>query len=134
MRSMATTFTVLAVAGGAAVAEDLRPAPDYYLDAVVTVTAAQSLARSCTAVSVDPLRLAAISDEVLARLAEDGFDPSSPDPTMEDPSAVLNARLRALFEGHGLSDGVSEAQVCAAARAEMAAESDVGNVLLEVAG
>jgi len=132
-RAAIITLGLILVSAPAAT-QELRPAPEYYVDAIVAVTAAQSLARSCSTVSVDPVRMSRESERVLERLAEDGFDPSSPDPSMIDPSAEINARLVALFEGHGLASGATEAEVCAAASAELASGSAVADLLVEVQG
>ncbi len=128
------TSASLALAATLADAEVLRPAPDYYLDAVVAVTAAEALARSCSTLSVDPEAAVERSGAMLERLAVDGFDTTRADAGMEDPSEELNARLLALMERHGLRTGASEEAVCGAARAEMAAGGMLEGYLVEVPG
>ena len=118
------------VSGSAA--QELRPAPDYYLDAVVAFTAAESLAVACSEVSVDLQAVRVASGEILQQLEADGFDTSRPDAGIEDPSAVLNERLAALMNSHGLSSGADEDAVCAAARAEMSEGGLLAGYLVEV--
>lgn len=129
---MAAAIVVLQA--GFANAQDLKPAPDYYLDAVVAFTAAETLARSCRTVSVDPVALTNESERILKRLADDGFDTTRPDAGMVDPSEELNSRLVALMTDYGLKNGSEEDEVCAAAREVMAESGQISGFLLEVPG
>ena len=65
----------LVVFGGAAVAQQaadedvaLRPAPDYFVEAVVASTTAQQIARACEALSLDPPKVQKMTADVLQRL------------------------------------------------------------------
>jgi hypothetical protein len=132
--ALGLAVTAALLAAGAAQAQDLKPAPAYYLDAVVAFTAAEALARSCSTVSVDPVQATAESGRLLDQLRADGFDTTRADAGMEDPTEALNARLTGLMEKHGLAAGATEAQVCAAARAEMAEGGMLAGFLVEVPG
>ena len=109
-----------------------RPAPDYFLDAVLAMDTSQRLAVSCPAVSVNPAAAAKYSQDVLDRLTADGFDLSVPGMGMESAEAPLAARQQAFMAKHGLSDGAAQDVVCAAARAEIAEGTQIGQLLIEV--
>lgn len=117
-----------------AAAQDLKAAPDYYLDAVMDFTMAEQLARSCAALSVRADVMQARSAEVLARLEADGFDTTRADAGMTDPTMEILQRQQAFVERHDLPDAPGEAEVCAAGLAEIAAASQMGSFLMEVGG
>lgn len=112
---------------------DLRPAPGYFLDAIVATSTAQQLALSCPEVSIDPVIIGKASGAVLTQLEADGFDVNAADMGMLDASADIQARQEAFVAKHGLAEGASTEAVCAAARAEMADGTDIGTYLVEVA-
>jgi hypothetical protein len=116
-----------------AVAQTPRPAPAYFVDAAHDLTAANALAVSCSAISVNPVATAARSQDVMDRLAADGFDVGAPlAGQMADPVEVFAERRADLLERHGLNDAAPEDAVCAAARAEIAGGTGIGALLLEV--
>lgn len=109
-----------------------RPAPDYYLDVLIATTTAQQLALSCPTLSVNLPAMAEASGAVINRLSEDGFDMTAEKTGMADASAAIAARQTAFVEKYGL-DAPTEARVCAAGRAEIAAGTVMGSYLIEVA-
>ncbi|WP_172676925.1 DUF5333 family protein [Aestuariivita boseongensis] len=112
---------------------DLRPAPGYFLDAIVATSTAQQLARSCPEVSVDPVVISRSTGEVLGQLEADGFDVNQSDMGMLDASADIKSRQDAFLAKHSLADGASTEAVCAAAKLEIADETLIGSYLVEVA-
>ena len=131
-RHLPTGLSGLILAGATALAAEERPAPDYFLDAVIEISTAQSLALSCTEVSVNPAAMALATDQLIDRLVADGFDINAEGLGMADSSDGLAARQDAFLARHGLANGAGEAAVCAAAEAEMAAQSGIGGLLLAV--
>jgi hypothetical protein len=126
-------FVLLAAAAGPVAAQQVA-APDYFVASAFETSTAQALARSCTTLSIDPVAMAAHTDDVLARLDADGLAPDTLLDRMEDPSKAI-ATLQAEFvERHGLSDGAPEAAVCAAGRDEIERGSALGDLLTEVDG
>ncbi len=134
LRGIISAGAMLAVVPLAGTAQETKPAPEYYLQAVVAFTAAETLARSCRTISVDPAALTGEAERVLTQLEADGFDTTRADAGMQDPTEELNRRLVALMEKHGLETGAGEDEVCAAARAEMAEGGAIADFLLEVPG
>lgn len=127
---MIRSAVISLVLAGPALADELRPAPDYYTDAVFAVTMAEALAKGCGTVGVN---FAAISEQMTAletRLSEDGFDTATPFNQMEDPSAIFDAMGRAFLTKYPI-EGQSAEAVCGAASAEIAAETLIGSLLLE---
>lgn len=112
----------------------LRPAPDYYVNAIIDITIAQTLARSCTTISLDPPKFEQLTDAVLAQLTDDGFDPDRPHEQMVDPGEQFAALQTAFMDKHALVEGIGEAEVCAASKAEIAEGTGIGNLLIEVPG
>jgi len=111
---------------------ELRPAPDYFLDAIVATSTAQELARACPTVSIDPVVLGNASGDVLSQLEEDGFDVLADDLGMEDTGPGIKLRQDAFVAKHGLANGAETEAVCAAARSEMAEGTQIGTYLVEV--
>lgn len=124
-------FISLALCATPALA-DLRPAPGYFLDAIVATSTAQQLARSCPTVSIDPVVVSNATGEVLERLASDGFDVNQSDMGMLDASADIKARQDAFVAKHDLQNGADTDAVCAAAQMEMAEDTQIGRYLVEV--
>ncbi len=128
--------TIAVFAAGAATAQsaeeaDLRPAPDWFVAAVVNLTTAEQLVRSCPSLSLDGQAAQAHTAEVLARLDAEGFDTSRPDGGMA-PSREAFVELQAAFVArHGLEGDVTEEMVCAAGRAEIADGTGIGGFLTE---
>lgn len=116
---------------GSAQAQELRPAPDYFLGAVIATEFAQALAVNCPTLSVNPVAAQGMSEDVLNWLEEDGFDRTNPAAEMIDATPRLRELQARLIAKHQL-DGANSDQVCAAGRAEMAAKTDIGGLLVEV--
>ena len=116
---------------GVAVADAARPAPDYFVRAVMETTTAQALARACPDISVNPATISVASGRVLEQLQADGFDAETDDLGMQDPSEAIRAYQDAFVRKHDL-DGADTARVCATARAEMAEGTAIGSYLIEV--
>ncbi|GIT92916.1 hypothetical protein JANAI62_33740 [Jannaschia pagri] len=115
-------------------AEDLRPAPEYFVTAAMETSTAQILAVNCSTLSVDLGAMARRSEATLVRLTEDGFTPQALAEGMEDPSDAIAVLQQAFLSKHGLSDGAAESVVCDAGLAEIAEETGIGALLLEVEG
>ncbi len=111
---------------------ELRPAPGYFLDAIVATSTAQQLAQSCPEISVDPVVVSQASGDVLTQLEADGFDVAASDLGMLDASAEIQQRQDAFLSKHDLSNGANTDDVCAAARVEMAEGTQIGAYLVEV--
>lgn len=112
---------------------ELRPAPGYFLDAIVATSTAQQLAQSCPEISVDPVVVSKASGDVLTQLEADGFDVNAADLGMLDATEEILKRQADFLDKHALSDGAETDDVCAAARQEMAEGSQIGTYLVEVA-
>ncbi|MEM9795122.1 MAG: DUF5333 family protein [Pseudomonadota bacterium] len=121
----------LVLLSGLAIAQD-EPVPDYFVIAVFDVSTAQTLARSCATLSVDPVLAARQTEAVLAQLTEDGYTPENIQARMADPSEAIGRLQRDFMDRHGLSTGAAEEAVCAAGQKEIAEGTGVGALLLEV--
>ncbi|MEM9392568.1 MAG: DUF5333 family protein [Pseudomonadota bacterium] len=121
---------VLLAFASAANAQDLRPAPDYYTDAVFAVTMAEALAQGCSSVGIN---FGAIQERMTmleAQLEEDGFNTETPFDQMIDPSPIFGAMQQDFLGKHPI-EGKGEEAVCGAAAAEIASETMIGSLLLE---
>ena len=127
MRALAPVL----LAAAPAMAEPI-PAPDYFVEAAFLTSTAQVLALNCASLSVDPVVMARLTEDAMTRLTEDGFTPENLADRMADPSAAIAKRQTEFTTTHGLSDGAPEAAVCAAGRAEIAEDTPLGKLLLEV--
>jgi hypothetical protein len=116
-----------------AAAQEARPTPDYFAEAVFDMSTAQALARSCTRVSVDPIAAAARSELLLTSLDRDGFSLDAPHEQMDDPDAAIRALQTAFVERYAL-DKPGEERVCDVALAEIAAGSGIGMLLADLGG
>ncbi len=113
---------------------ELRPAPEWFVEAVVAVTTAEQLARSCSTLSLEGQTVHEATTEVIVRLREAGFDTDRPDGGMEPSTEAFRAHQNAFLDKHGLSGEITEEMVCAAGRAEMAEGSKIGEYLMEMPG
>ncbi|MEM9853768.1 MAG: DUF5333 family protein [Pseudomonadota bacterium] len=104
-------------------------APGYYLDALYAVSTAERLAIFCPDVAFDPEEASERVARVLERLSQDGINGDAILALSGVESGVLE-RQQAFLARYGL-DAPTDEKVCAAARAEMAAESAIGAVLVE---
>ena len=129
MRALATLLATTVAASAEQV-----PAPDYFVATVVETSTAQQLALSCPTLSIDPVKAARRTEDVLTRLSEDGFTPENLETRMADPAEAIAALQNAFLAKHQLADGASTEAVCAAGKAEIAEDSAIGALLLEVDG
>lgn len=131
-----TSFISAAVAfcvATSAVSASERPAPEYYLDALIDTTTAQQLALACPTLSVNLPRVAQATGDVIARLEEDGFTMTAEQTGMEDATDALASRQDAFVTKYGLQNPSADA-VCAAGRAEIQEGTVMGSYLIEVSG
>ncbi len=132
MLRLAVISLALTAAPAAAQEAALRPTPAYFAQAVFDLSMAQALARSCSTISVDPVKSAARAETLLAELAEDGFDTGAPHEQMDNPNAAIAELQTAFAERYDLQSP-SEDEVCGIAGEEMAAASGIGALLVAVA-
>ena len=129
---MKGVLSALLIAAAAPVtAQELRPAPDYFVNTVFGLTVAQALARSCSTVTLNPVAAQQASEALLIRLEEDGFDMTAPHEQMSGAQEAMDAARDAFMTRHGLVQP-DETQVCAAATNEIAEATAVGLMLLEM--
>ncbi|WP_068115044.1 DUF5333 family protein [Tropicimonas marinistellae] len=133
-RAYVPALVIWSVAFGAA-AQEPQPAPGYFLETIVATTTAQNLALACPYLSFDIFRASTVSDDVLARLADDGFDAKNLEATMADPADEIRRMQQAFLVKHGLPrDGADFEAVCAAGLAEIAEGTAIGGFLTEITG
>lgn len=126
-----TPFALLLALTSPLAADELRPAPDYYVETLFALTMAEALATSCPDIGMDLLAAGARTSDLRDELAADGFEPNALSTQMIDPAPALRDLQAAFLEKHpGLGDP-DEASVCGAARAEMAQDTLVGTYLFE---
>lgn len=128
IRAILISLTAVA---GTAQAEDLREAPEYFIETVFAVSLSGALARACPSLSVDPAAVNRASLALDEKLAADGFPADDPVSGMTGAQAKMDARQDAFMTTYPLI-GASTDEVCAAGRAEMAAGSVLGGLLVEV--
>ena len=112
-------------------AADLRPAPDYFIGALIASEVAQAVALNCPVLSVNPSAAQKMSEDVIGWLEADGFDPADPTSEMEDATDRLRALQASFMDKHQLA-GANSDQVCEAGRREIADGTDIGRLLVEV--
>lgn len=127
-------WAALVLSAGQAGAQDRVDPPGYFVEAVFATTTAQIVARVCGGLSVDPVAVARVTEDVLDRLTADGFTPENLATRMQDPAPAIATLQDDFLARHALADGAPEAQVCDAGREEIAAQSAIGNLLVEAAG
>lgn len=130
-RAFITYGCLVALTSAVSAAAQDRPAPDYYLDALINTTIAQQLALACPTLSVNLPRMADAAGAVIARLEEDGFDMTAENTGMADATQELAAMQDAFVVRHGL-EAPDQKAVCAAGVAEISAKSVMGSYLIEV--
>lgn len=113
-----------------AMAEDLLPAPDYFIVAAMETSTAQLLAVRCPTLSIHLGKASARTEDVLQRLTEDGFEAGALDSRMADPSEAIAELQRAFIEKHTLQGDVTQDQVCAAGQREIADATGIGTLLI----
>jgi hypothetical protein len=129
---MRAGFIVVCCAATPVFAQDKVPAPEYFVDTVMATSTAQMLAVSCPTLSVDIARASLLSEGILARLAEDGFEPDTIEARMQDPSAAVGALQEAFVAKHALVGQVTAERLCEVGRMEMAEGTGIGTLLMGV--
>lgn len=124
-----TPFAAVLALASPAVADALRPAPDYYVEALFSLTMAEALATSCSTVGMDLLAAGATTTELREKLSDDGFDADQAFAQMIDPAPALRDMQAAFLEKHPGLGEPSEEIVCAAAQIEIDEETSVGRYL-----
>ena len=125
------TYALLGVSVATPAAADLRPAPDYFVGALISTDVAQAIAVNCPKISINPVVAQEMSENVMNWLEEDGFDQVDPVSEMVNFSDRLTTLQQRFIQKHNL-EGANSAQVCAAGFKEINAETDIGNLLVEV--
>ena len=127
----AALISLMALLPLPAQAQDLRPVPDYFAEAIFASNMARSLADLCASVEIDPAAVAMRREELLTRLRADGFDGENAMSEMEDPTGPVHALQSDFLEKYPL-ETATNAQVCAAALSEMGNGTLLGSLLREV--
>jgi hypothetical protein len=122
---------IFALCASAVQAAD-RPAPDYFVDAVMATTTAKQLALACPQISINLVVVSNDAEVVMSQLKTDGFDTGQETLGMVDPTQDIAVMQVAFMDKHKLAEGAATETVCAAAKAEIAAGSRIGTYLLEV--
>lgn len=128
---MIRAAAILAICASVAQAAD-RPAPAYFVDAVMATTTAKQLALACPQISINPVVVSGDAEVVMDQLSTDGFDTALESLGMVDPSQDIAAMQIAFMDKHKLAEGAATETVCTAAKAEIAEGSRIGTYLLEV--
>ena len=111
-------------------AEDLRPAPEYFVDALFATSMAQALAEICEDLGLNFPQMQVTFDTLNTQLSADGFDTEEPFKDMQDMTGQVHQRQSAFLEKHPI-EGATPDEACAAARSEMAEGSAIGALLME---
>ena len=111
---------------------ELRPAPDYFVEAAVASTTAQQIARACERLSLDPPKVQAMTAEVLLRLQADKFDIERADGGMLESAEKFSAAQMAFLEKHNLEGQITAEVICAAGKREMEEGTAIGRLLIAV--
>ena len=107
-----------------------RRAPEYFVRTAMATTTAERVAELCPSLGFDAAAAEARSNEILARLAEDGFDTDNLAQSMADPGDQVRALQNAFIGRHGLVRmGSSDRLVCDAGLAEINDGSEMGSFL-----
>ncbi|NDR56398.1 DUF5333 family protein [Aliiruegeria sabulilitoris] len=116
-------------------ADDLRPAPDYFVDAMVSITTAENIATTCPNLTFDAVKASDVTTEVMEALTADGFDSKNLEGSMADPGDAVRAAQAAFLDKHKLSkDETDFIRVCMAGFAEIQEGTQVGAFLVEITG
>ena len=128
-------FCLGALVATPALAEDLRPAPDYFVDAMVSITTAENIATACPNLVFDAVAASDVTTEVMDQLSADGFDAKNLESGMADPGDAVRAKQAAFLEKHKLTkDETDFIRICMAGFAEIKEGSPVGRFLGEITG
>ncbi len=116
-------------------AQELRPAPGYFVDAMVAITTAENIATTCPNLSFDAVAASDVTTEVMEALAADGFDGKNLQGSMADPAEAVRGKQAAFREKHKLAqDEADFIRICMAGFAEIREASQVGGFLIEITG
>ncbi|MDV7145496.1 DUF5333 family protein [Tropicimonas sp. TH_r6] len=116
-------------------ASELRPAPGYFVDAMVSITTAENIATACPNLSFDAVAASDVTAEVMEQLGADGFDAKNLEGSMADPADAVRARQAAFRENHKLAkDETDFIRICMAGFAEIKEKTQVGAFLVEITG
>ena len=107
--------------------------PDYFAEALVSISAAQAIAQACPSITVNPVNAVKSSEDLITRLTEDGFDPADPASAMQPGDEKIASLQSSFLERHNLTQGAGSEAACAAGQAEIAQNSAIGGLLLEAA-
>ncbi|MEM1373826.1 MAG: DUF5333 family protein [Pseudomonadota bacterium] len=114
---------------GASSAAAETQAPDYYIEALFAVSTAETLTEFCPDVGFDPGAANAQAEAVLNQLAADGITGDAI-LALTGIEAGVAALQSAFTQRYALTSPTEDA-ICAAAQAEMSADSAIGRVLVE---
>ena len=117
------------LAGGGAEAQT-RPAPDYFVEAVIALQAAEQVAKACPDLSLNAPVIQQATMDVMQRLQADGFDVTRADAGMSASKEAFAAAQADFVGRHGLAGSPPAEKVCAAGRSEMSADSLIGRYLI----
>ncbi len=125
---LTTALGMVAIAGSAAAQQ---AAPDYYIEALFTVSTAEQVASFCPEVGLDIDHANMAAESVIVRLSAEGISGDQITTLTGVETAI--ADLQAAFVArHDLEDP-NEAKLCAAARSEMGAGTAIGAYFVEAA-
>jgi hypothetical protein len=110
----------------------LRPAPDYFVEALFSLTLAEAIAQACPELGMDLFAAQTQAGELTERLVADGFDRTQPFAQMIDPAPALRDLQAAFLETYPIAGADAEA-VCAAGHAEMEKGTAIGTLLIDAA-
>lgn len=130
--SLTAMFTLAALP---VLAEDLRPAPDYFVDAMMSITTAENIGTACPNLVFDAMGASDVTKDVMERLAADGFDAKNLEGAMADPGDAVRAKQAAFLDKHKLAkDETDFIRICMAGFAEIKEGTQVGSFLGEITG
>lgn len=111
---------------------ELPPAPQYYLDAVISMSLADQYAANCPQVAVNHTAIGYIYQGVQAQLATDGFPASNPVKHMQlPPQSETDAIIIEMLERSQSTDN-PEASFCTEALGEIDKQSLIGSMMEKV--
>ncbi|SDI26193.1 DUF5333 family protein [Aliiruegeria lutimaris] len=135
MKILALTAMGISMAASGATAQELRPAPGYFVDAMVSITTAENIATACPNLTFNAVAASDATAEVMEKLAADGFDAENLEGTMADPGDAVRGKQATFREKHKLAkDETDFIRVCMAGFAEIKESTQVGSFLAEITG
>ncbi len=125
---LAALALILPLLGTSLSAQELRPAPAFYTEAIFAIRMADALALDCPDIQVDFAATQTQVDAMNAQLDQEGFDLDQPFAQMIDFAPQIRGLQDAFTEKYDLADPTSES-ICAAAHSEMAEATQIGKLL-----